>query len=59
MGGELSDKVAISMDDIQGCVTAPLLFIVILLAITILASDPQDPAGVRLRYTLDGGAFRL
>ena len=48
----------------QGCVLAPLLFNVFLLAVTLLATNEQDEAqqeigGVRLRYRFDGGAFNL
>ena len=46
----------------QGCVLAPLLFNVFLLAVTILAtnrSKTEPNAGMKLRYRCDGGAFRL
>ena len=64
VGGELSDDFEVSMGVKQGCVLAPLLFNVFLLAVTLLATnEPDEPeqvmAGVRLRYRCDGGAFNL
>ena len=61
-GGELSEAFAVTMGVKQGCVLAPLLFNVFLLAVTILASNgpaTEPNAGVKLRYRCDGGAFRL
>ena len=64
VGGELSDDFGVSMGVKQGCVLAPLLFNVFLLAVTLLATNEPDEAqqeigGVRLRYRFDGGAFNL
>ena len=62
VGGELSEAFAVSMGVKQGCVLAPLLFNVFLLAVTILATSEhatEPNAGVKLRYRCDGGAFRL
>ena len=64
IGGELSDDFEVSMGVKQGCVLAPLLFNVFLLAVTLLATnEPDEPvqvmAGVRLRYRCDGGASNL
>ena len=58
-----SDPFPTTMDVKQGCVLAPSLFNVFLLAVSLLAcnADSDDPssAGVKLKYRLDGGAFNL
>ena len=61
IGGETSEPFETSMGVKQGCVLAPLLFNVFLLAVTLLATNETDtPApGVALRYRLDGGAFNV
>ena len=61
-GGELSEAFGVSMGVKQGCVLAPLLFNVFLLAVTTLATNEpatEPDAGVKLRYRCEGGAFRL
>ena len=61
-GGERSEAISVTMCVKQGCVLAPLLFNVFLLAIPILAtSEPaiESNAVVKLRYKCDGNAFRL
>ena len=64
VGGELSDAFEITMGVKQGCVLAPLLFNVFLLAVTLLTTNAPSVqahhgSGVNLRYRMDGGAFRL
>ena len=63
VAGATSDPFQVTMGVKQGCVLAPLLFNVFLLAITLLcaqrADEDQNAPGVHLRYRCDGGAFRL
>ena len=59
VGNVLSEKLTVSKGVEQGCFLTPLLYNVLLLAITIIASDPQNPAGIRPWYTFEGGFFRL
>ena len=59
IGVDTSEAFETSMGVKQGCVLAPLLFNVFLLAVSLLAANEADNPlpGVVLRYRLDGGAF--
>ena len=63
VGGNLSDTFDVTMGVKQGCVLAPVLFNVFLLAVTLLSTRSAESrgrsAGIRVRYRCDGGAFRL
>lgn len=57
----MSDAFPVSAGVKQGCVLAPILFNVYLVAVTLLAQQNQDArdGGIDFRYRLDGGAFNL
>ena len=62
IGSETSEPFETSMGVKQGCVLAPLLFNVFLLAVSLLtagAGAGEPNPGVELRYRLDGGAFNI
>ena len=63
VGGRVSNTFQVTMGVKQGCVLAPVLFNVFLLAVTLLASRHSEnlerSPGVQLRYRCDGGAFNL
>jgi hypothetical protein len=59
-GGLQSDPFSVAVGVKQGCVLAPVIFNMYLVAVTLLSSlnvDPQD--GVQLRFRLDGNLFNL
>ena len=63
VGGQVSNQFQVTMGVKQGCVLAPVLFNVFLLAVTLLTSRHSETLerspGIRLRYRCDGGAFNL
>jgi len=61
-GGDMSEPFPISVGVKQGCVLAPVLFNIYLVAVTFLTQQrdhDRDNPGVSLRYRTDGGAFKL
>ena len=61
-GSSSSEPFAITVGVKQGCVLAPALFNVYLVAVSILATGSEPLArtgGVHLRYRFDGGLFNL
>ena len=61
-GSEKSEPFAVTVGVKQGCVLAPALFNVYLVAVSILAAESERRAqigGVSLRYRFDGGLFNL
>ena len=61
-GSDSSDPFAVTVGVKQGCVLAPVLFNVYLVAVSMLALNGErrtDIGGVSLKYRFDGGAFNL
>ena len=59
VGSDSSERFEVTMGVKQGCVLAPVLFNVFLLAVTLLSVRQRRPAGVAVKYRCGGGAFRL
>jgi hypothetical protein len=60
VGGEASPSFPVSVGVKQGCVIAPVLFNVYLVAVTLLSRRTLDiNDGVRVKYRLDGNLFNL
>ena len=61
-GSDSSEPFAVTVGVKQGCVLAPVLFNVYLVAVSMLALNEErrtDIGGVSLRYRFEGGAFNL
>ncbi len=60
MGGELSDPFEVLIGVKQGCVLAPVIFNLFLVAVTLLfRSNIQTSDGVPFNFSLDGSLFNL
>ena len=63
VGNEVSDPFDVTMGVKQGCVLAPILFNIFMVAVAHLASSIQTAdtvfPGIKLNYRFDGGVFNL
>ena len=58
--GSQSFSFPVEVREKQGCVLAPIIFNLLLVAMTLVShSDLQSPDSVGIEYRLDGGLFNL
>jgi len=59
-GGELSKSLGVNIGVKQGCVLAPVIFNLFLVAVTLVFCHNISAAdGVRIKYRLDGSLFDI